>query len=162
MISAIYPGSFDPITLGHVDVVERAVTVFDELLILVAENERKQYMFTLEERLRFVRETFKSVPQVHVDSFHGLLVEYMREKKIRVCVRGLRVLSDFEYEMRLAMTNKQLWSDYEVFYLMSDIKYANFSSSLVREILHYRGHINNFVPDTVVHYLKKKQEEDYV
>ena len=162
MLRAIYPGSFDPITLGHVDVVERAMTVFDELFVLVAENERKQYMFTLEERLRFARETFKSVPHVHVDSFQGLLVEYMQAKKIRVCVRGLRVLSDFEYEMRMAITNKQLWSEYEVFYLMSDIKFANFSSSLVREILHFRGHINSFVPDAVVHYLKKKQEEDNV
>lgn len=162
MLRAIYPGSFDPITLGHVDVVERAITVFDELVVLVAENDRKQYMFTLEERLQFARETFRQIPHVHVDSFKGLLVEYMQAKKIRVCVRGLRVLSDFEYEMRMAITNKQLWSEFEVFYLMSDIKFANFSSSLVREILHFRGHINHFVPEAVVHYLKKKQEEDNV
>jgi pantetheine-phosphate adenylyltransferase len=162
MLKAIYPGSFDPITLGHVDVVERAITVFDELVLLVAENGRKQYMFTLQERLQFAKETFHSIPHVRVDSFQGLLVEYMQKKQIRVCVRGLRVLSDFEYEMRMAITNKQLWSDYEVFYLMSDIKFANFSSSLVREILHFRGHINDFVPDPVVHYLKKQQEEDNV
>lgn len=159
MINAIYPGSFDPITLGHVDVVERALTVFDEITVLVAENEQKKYCFSLQERLYFTKETFASYPRVRVEGFQGLLVDYMQSKGIKACVRGLRVLSDFEYEMRMAITNKQLWHEFEVFYLMSDIKYANFSSSLVREILHFRGPINEFVPETVVNYIKKQQED---
>jgi pantetheine-phosphate adenylyltransferase len=146
---AVYPGSFDPLTFGHIDIVGRALKIFDRVIIAVAKNVRKTYMFSLKERMEFLNEYFKDNTSVSIDTFDGLLVSYLKKNRYKNVIRGLRVLSDFEYEFQMAITNKQLYKDFEVVFLMSDIKYANLSSSLVKEIIGLNGNISNFVPQAV-------------
>lgn len=155
---AVYPGSFDPLTFGHIDVAERALKIFDKLVIAVAKNVRKNYMFTLEKRINFLNEYFKEKSNVFVDAFDGLLVSYLSKNSYKNVIRGLRVLSDFEYEFQMAITNKQLYKDFEVVFLMSDIKYANLSSSLVKEIIKLGGDIREFVPQVVYSEVLKMKE----
>jgi pantetheine-phosphate adenylyltransferase len=146
---AVYPGSFDPLTFGHIDIVGRALKIFDRVIISVAKNVRKNYMFSLNDRIEFLKEYFKDNNYVTIDTFDGLLVTYLKKNRYKNVIRGLRVLSDFEYEFQMAITNKQLYKDFEVVFLMSDIKYANLSSSLVKEIIELNGDISNFVPQVV-------------
>jgi len=146
---AVYPGSFDPLTFGHVDIVDRALKIFDKVIIAVAKNVRKNYMFSLNERMDFLNEYFKYNSNVLIDTFDGLLVSYLEKNGYNNVIRGLRVLSDFEYEFQMAITNKQLYKDFEVVFLMSDIKYANLSSSLVKEVIALGGNISDFVPQVV-------------
>lgn len=152
---AVYPGSFDPLTFGHIDIANRALGIFDELIIAVAKNVRKNYKFNLKDRVHFLNEYFKNNHSIKVDIFDGLLVSYLKEHKYKNVIRGLRVLSDFEYEFQMAITNKQLYKDFEVVFLTSDLKYSNLSSSLVKEILELGGDLSKFVPEIVLSRIKE-------
>jgi pantetheine-phosphate adenylyltransferase len=156
---AIYPGSFDPLTYGHLDLIQRSLEVFDNLLILVAQNPQKEPFLTVKERVNVIKKHFNGDPRVLVDSFDGLLVSYMKKHNYKTCVRGLRVLSDFEYEFQMAITNKQLYPAFDVFFLLCDIKYANISSTLVKEIIRYKGDVTKYVPKSVLDIIQQKKGE---
>lgn len=153
---AIYPGSFDPITYGHIDLIERAVGLFDELVVAIAYNIRKTEFFTMSERLDMIRELTKDFKNVSVDSFEGLLVDYVRRKGACCVVRGLRAFSDFEYEFQMALTNRKLNDSYETIFLMTHENYSFISSSLVKELIEFGGDISSFVPEEVERRLKEK------
>jgi pantetheine-phosphate adenylyltransferase len=158
---AIYPGSFDPLTLGHLDMIERSLKVFDSLTILVAQNPQKQPLFSISERLEVIKNHFINDPRIHVEAFDGLLVSYMKKHHFQTCIRGLRVLSDFEYEFQMAITNKQLYPSFDVFFLLCDIKYTNLSSTLVKEIIRFNGDVSKYVPMSVIDLIKKKKETSH-
>ncbi len=153
---AIYPGSFDPITYGHIDLIERAVGLFDELIVAVAHNIRKVSLFSIQERLEMISELTKQHPSVSVDSFDGLLVDYVRKRNASCVVRGLRAFSDFEFEFQMALTNRKLNDDFETIFLMTHENYSFISSSLVKELIEFGGDITAFVPKVVERRLKEK------
>ncbi len=153
---AIYPGTFDPITNGHLDILERAMKLFDKVIITVARNSTKNPMFTEEERLEMIRKSVRQYKHVEVDSFSGLVVDYARQKKAVAIVRGLRAISDFEYEMQMALMNRKLNDQFETVFLMPNEKYTYLNSSIVREIARNNGNVKNFVPPDVYQKLKKK------
>lgn len=146
----IYPGSFDPVTLGHLDIILRASKLVDNLIIGVLKNSSKSPLFTSEERVRFLKMVTKDIPNVTVESYQGLLVDFADEKKANVIVRGLRAITDFEYELQLAQTNHKLNPKVETVFLTTSVEYAYLSSSTVREIASYGGKIDQFVPDCIV------------
>ncbi len=146
---AIYPGTFDPITLGHVDLIKRAVHLFDRLILAISAGSRKTPLFTLAERLELARTLAADLPHVEVDSFDGLLVDYVRRKKACVVLRGLRAFSDFEYEFQMTLTNRKMAPDVETLFLMPNEIYSYVSSSMVREIATLGGDAGMFVPDFV-------------
>jgi pantetheine-phosphate adenylyltransferase len=153
---AIYPGTFDPITHGHLDILKRAGKLFDKVIIAIARNSSKEPLFTEEERIGLIREAAKDFPGVEVDSFSGLLVDYAIQSKASAIVRGLRVISDFEYEFQMALMNRKLHEQIETVFLMPNEKYTYLSSSIVREIARLDGDVQSFVPGTVHQALKKK------
>lgn len=153
---AIYPGTFDPITYGHVDVVERAVEIFDRVIVAVAHNSTKQPLFTTRERLKLLRDTLGKYKNVEVDQFDGLLVDYARKKKAKAIVRGLRAISDFEYEFQMALMNRKLAEHITTVFLMPHEKYTYLNSSLVREIVLLGGDVSEFVPPNVGKALAQK------
>lgn len=148
-VRAIYPGSFDPITNGHVYIAERAAAIFDEVIVSVLINERKSAAFSVDERSEMARDSLKHVSNIKVDSFNGLLVDYVRQKKAGVIIRGLRAMSDFEYEFQMALMNRQLAPEIETFFIVTDPKYSYVSSSSVREIFHFGGTVKDVVPHVV-------------
>jgi len=150
MKSAIYPGSFDPVTYGHLDIIRRAADIFDVLIVSVLNNRAKTPLFSIEERVNMLREELKDVPNVRIESYEGLLVDYARENGAEVIIRGLRAVTDFDYELQLAQTNRKL-SDNEVdtVFLTTDLKYAYLSSSTVREVASFNGDISKFVPENI-------------
>lgn len=152
----IYPGTFDPITLGHVDLIKRAARLFDRLILAISASPRKNPLFTLDERLALARTLAAGLPHVEVDSFDGLLVDYVRRKKARVVLRGLRAFSDFEYEFQMALTNRKMAPDVETLFLMPNEIYSYVSSSMVREIAALGGDAGMFVPDFVREALRMK------
>lgn len=152
----IYPGTFDPITLGHVDLIKRAARVFDRLIMAVSVSTWKNPLFTLAERLAMARTMAASLPHVEVDSFDGLLVDYVRQKQARVILRGLRAFSDFEYEFQMALTNRKMAPDVETLFMMPSEVYSYVSSTMVREIAALGGDTSVFVPDFVQAALRKK------
>lgn len=154
--TAVYPGSFDPITYGHIDLVERTVGLFDELIVAVATNIQKKSFFTMEERVVMLRELTRDYGNVVVDSFDGLLVDYVKGKKACCVVRGLRAFSDFEYEFQMALTNRRLNESHETIFLMTHENYSFISSSLVKELIEFGGDISAFVPKIVEERLKEK------
>jgi len=156
MKTAIYPGSFDPITNGHLDILERAINLFDRVIITVARNSTKNPLFTEEERLKLMREAVKQYKQVEVDSFEGLLVDYARTKKAIAVVRGLRAISDFEYELQMALMNRKLNPGVQTVFLMPNERYTYLNSTIVREISRLGGNVNDFVPPAVKAALDKK------
>ena len=156
MKTAIYPGSFDPITNGHLDILERAINLFDRVIITVARNSTKNPLFTEEERLKLMRDAVKQYKQVEVDSFEGLLVDYARTKKAIAVVRGLRAISDFEYELQMALMNRKLNPGVQTVFLMPNERYTYLNSTIVREISRLGGNVNDFVPPTVKAALDKK------
>lgn len=156
MRSAIYAGTFDPITLGHLDVVQRAAKVVDKLILAVAVSSRKQPLFTLEERMELARASVKDIGNVEVDSFDGLLVDYARSRGVRLLIRGLRAFSDFEFEFQMALTNRKLAPDIETLFLMPNEDYSYISSSTVREVAQYGGRVADFVPPPVRDALARK------
>ncbi len=153
---AVYPGSFDPVTLGHVDLIKRTVGLFDELVVAVARNIYKTGYFTVPERLEMIAELTKDYDNVSVDAFDGLLVDYVRKKGACCVLRGLRAFSDFEYEFQMALTNRKLNDDYETIFLMTHESYSFISSSLVKELIEFGGDISSFVPPLVEKKLKEK------
>ncbi len=156
MRTAIYPGTFDPITNGHLDILERALKLFDRVIITIARNSAKNPLFSEEERLAMIRESVKHLKGVEIDSFDGLLVEYGRTKKATAVVRGLRAISDFEYELQMALMNRKLSEELVTVFLMPNEKYTYLNSSIVREIARHRGNIRQFVPPHVLKALEKK------
>jgi pantetheine-phosphate adenylyltransferase len=153
---AVYPGSFDPITYGHIDLIERTIGLFDELIVALARNIRKTELFSVQERLDIIGELTKEYKNVKVDSFDGLLVDYVRNKKASCVVRGLRAFSDFEYEFQMALTNRKLNDSYETIFLMTHENYSFISSSLVKELIEFGGDIGAFVPGLVERKLREK------
>jgi pantetheine-phosphate adenylyltransferase len=146
MRTAIYPGSFDPLTNGHLDVIERAVKLFDRVIVAVAKNESKQPMFTLDERLELVRHAIKDIKNVKADSFDCLLVDYVNQRKAQAIVRGLRAISDFEFEFQLALMNRKLNEKVETIFMMPKDTYTFLSSRIIKEIARLDGDISAFVP----------------
>lgn len=146
MKKAIYPGSFDPLTLGHIDIIKRSSNIVDELVIGVLNNSAKNSLFSLEERVSMIKEMTDSIPNVTVASFDGLLVDYMDEIKATIIVRGLRAVTDFEYELQIAQTNHVENPDVETIFLTSSLQYSYLSSTIVKEFASYGGDISKFVP----------------
>jgi pantetheine-phosphate adenylyltransferase len=155
-ITAIYPGSFDPITNGHIDLVERSLCLFDKIIIAILINPEKEHLFTLEERRAMVEEIFKDTPRIEIDIFDGLLVNYAKRKNASVLVRGIRAFSDFEYEFQMALMNRKMSQEIETVFLMPAEKYSYLSSRLVREIFKLGGSLECFIPEIVNRALKKK------
>lgn len=153
---AVYPGSFDPITNGHVDIIKRGLGVFDELIVLIAYNPNKKTIFSLEERVEMIREVIRDFTNVRVDSFDGLLVEYVKVAGANVILRGLRALSDFEYEFQLALINRRLNRDVETIFLMTGYKWFYTSSTIINEAASLGGSVKGLVPDIVNQKLVEK------
>ena len=153
---AVYPGSFDPITNGHVDIIKRGLRVFDELIVLIAYNPNKKTIFSLEERVEMIREVIRDFTNVRVDSFDGLLVEYVKVAGANVILRGLRALSDFEYEFQLALINRRLNRDVETIFLMTGYKWFYTSSTIINEAASLGGSVKGLVPEIVNQKLLEK------
>ena len=156
MRRAIYPGSFDPITNGHVDVVERARKLFDEVIVAVANNDEKQPLFSLLERLDLLQQTVGKMENVRIAQFHGLLVDFAAAQEASAVIRGLRAVSDFEFEFQMALMNRKLESSVETIFLMPKEEYTYLSSRLVKEIARLGGDVSKFVPDVVAKALREK------
>ena len=153
---SIYPGSFDPITNGHIDIIERASKISDKLIVSVLNNVEKKSLFTVDERVQMIKESTKHFQNVEVDSFDGLLVDYAKSKNANIIIRGLRAVTDFEYELQLAQTNRELYNKVETLFLLTSIQYSYLSSSIVKQVAAENGDISKFVPDFVVNMLKVK------
>ena len=156
MLVAIYPGTFDPITYGHIDIAVRASKIFEKVVAVVAMNQGKNPLFTVEERLEMARESLKGVPNVEVISHSGLIVNCVREYNASAIIRGLRALSDFEYEFQMAFTNRKMMATAETVFLMPSAKFTYLNSTLVKQIARLGGDISGFVPEFVKEYLIKK------
>ncbi|MCG5103594.1 pantetheine-phosphate adenylyltransferase [Oceanobacillus alkalisoli] len=153
---AIVPGSFDPFTNGHLDIVERGAKIFDEILVTVFNNQAKSPLFSVEERVNLIKESTKHLPNVSVDSSGFLLMHYATEKKADAVIRGLRAISDFEYEMQITSMNRKLNKDIETFFIMTNNQFSFLSSSMIKEVAQYNGDITGLVPEIVEESLKKK------
>lgn len=151
---AVYPGSFDPVTNGHIDIIERGLSIFDRIIVAVIKNPSKTPLFPIADRVAMIKQALKGKKNVSVESFDGLLVKFSKKVGAKAIIRGLRAVSDFEYEFQLALTNRKMKEDLETVFLMTDYKYSYLSSSLVREIAQLGGDISGFVPPAVKKYLK--------
>ncbi len=153
---AVCPGSFDPLTFGHLDIIKRGAKVFDQIYVCVLNNSSKQPLFTVDERCDLIREVTKDMPNVVVESYKGLLIDYAREKKAQAILRGLRAVSDFEYEMQITSMNRVLDDEIETLFMMTNNQYSFLSSSIVKEVAKYKGNIGELVPPAVEKALIKK------
>ncbi|MDN3014872.1 pantetheine-phosphate adenylyltransferase [Paenibacillus sp. BSR1-1] len=153
---AVCPGSFDPITYGHLDIIRRGAKVFDKVYVVVLNNIAKQPLFTVQERIELIREVTKDIPNVQVDEFSGLLIDYAKSVNANAILRGLRAVSDFEYEMQITSMNRVLNEDIETFFVMTNNQYSFLSSSIVKEVAKYNGKITELVPPIVEKELHKK------
>ncbi len=153
---AIYPGSFDPFTKGHLNIIERGVKVFDQIIVAVAHNTTKKTVFTVEERVEILNEVFKGRDDVRVDYFEGLLVEYIKKMGTNIVLRGMRTVSDFEFEMQMALANKTLSSDLETVFMVTDSEFSHISSSVIKEVISLNGTAPHMVPDIVEKRLREK------
>lgn len=153
---AVYPGTFDPITNGHLDIIKRASKIYDKLIVGVLNNSSKKPMFSSEERKNMIDEAIKDLPNVSCDVFSGLLVDFAKIKGADVIVKGLRTVADFEYEFQMALLNKALNPEYETMFMMTDSKYSYISSSMVKEVAKYQGELDGLVPKNVITKLKDK------
>jgi pantetheine-phosphate adenylyltransferase len=156
---ALYPGSFDPVTLGHLDILKRASKVFDEIIVAVLHNGNKTPLFSLEERVELLKATTQDLPNVKVDFFEGLMIDYAKKKGVKAVLRGLRAVSDFEYELQITSINKKLDDDIETFFMMTNSKYSFLSSSIVKEIAKYKANVSDLVPEAVEYALRKKYNQ---
>ncbi|MFZ3065034.1 MAG: pantetheine-phosphate adenylyltransferase [Nitrospirota bacterium] len=153
---AVYPGTFDPITNGHIDLVERSLGIFDEVIIALAPNPKKIPLFTIEERIEMIKTATKGLENVKTDVFNGLLVNYAKKKKAKAIIRGLRAVSDFEYEFQMALMNRRLDSRIETVFLMPSEEYSYLTSTIIKEIAAFKGSVNGLVPKIVEDKLKEK------
>ncbi len=153
---AVVPGSFDPITMGHLDIIKRASTIFDEVKVVVMNNSSKNPLFDVNERMSLIAEVTQSIPNVKVDSFSGLLIDYSVEVKANAIIRGLRAVSDFEYEMQITSMNRFLNENIETLFMISNNQYSFLSSSIVKEVAKYQGKITGLVPEAVEKALHRK------
>ncbi|MEK6733382.1 MAG: pantetheine-phosphate adenylyltransferase [Candidatus Omnitrophota bacterium] len=153
---AIYPGSFDPVTYGHLDIIKRAVKIFDKVIVAVAHNSEKEPLFSVPERVELLKKATKGIKGIEVDDFHGLVVDYVRRKNARVVVRGLRMISDFEYEFQMALTNRKLTDDVETIFMMPSEAYSYLSSKLIKEAASLGANLKGFVPGFVEKAIKSK------
>ena len=149
MNKAIYPGSFDPVTLGHLDIIERTSKMFDRVIIGVLNNKSKSPLFSVEERVNMLKEVTSSLPNVEVQSFEGLLIDFVRKNDARVIVRGLRAITDFEYELQMAQTNRVIAPEVDTIFLTTNLRYSYLSSSIVKEIAEFDGEISAFLHPAV-------------
>ena len=154
---AVYPGSFDPLTNGHVDIISRGARMFDRIIVAILVNAEKSPMFTMEERVEIAREVFKPHPKVEVDTFNGLLVDYVERKQAQVIVRGLRAVSDFEFEFQMALMNRRLNGKIETVFMMPAEQYSYISSRLIKEVFALGGQVHGLVPDMVEERLRDKR-----
>lgn len=153
---AIYPGSFDPVTYGHIDLIKRATKIFETVIVSVAHNSQKKPLFSVKERVEMLKEATAGIEQVIVEDFEGLVIDYARKQKIDVIIRGLRMVSDFEYEFQMALTNRKLSGDIEHIFLMPSEQYSYISSKLLKEIALLGADLSSFLPKTVEAKLKEK------
>jgi len=153
---AVYPGSFDPVTLGHLDIISRAAKQFDHVIVSVLNNTSKKPLFSVEERMALLQEVTRDLPNVRIDSFRDLLVRYMRSKNAQIIIRGIRSVTDFEYELQMASTNRQLDDGIDTIFMMTNPKYSYLSSSIVKEIAQFHGPVHDLVPPEVEAALHKK------
>ncbi len=156
MRAAIYPGTFDPITNGHLDIIQRAATIFDRVTVAITTNPSKKPLFEVSERMQMIRQLTASYPSVEVDSFTGLLVDYVKSKGATAIVRGLRAVSDFEYEFQMALVNRKIAETVETVFLMPNEKYTYLNSTIVKEVAAFGGDVSRFVPPEVLVLLNKK------
>ncbi|MCI9411929.1 MAG: pantetheine-phosphate adenylyltransferase [Eubacterium sp.] len=156
MIKALYPGSFDPVTYGHLDIIKRASKVVDEVIVAILKNNSKNPLFTLEERVRMLEDTTEEFPNVKIQTFDGLTVDFARSVEAKVMIRGLRAVSDFESEMQIAQTNHSLDPDIDTMFFTTSLEYAFLSSTIVREVASYGSDVSNMVPAAVEKMLRKK------
>ena len=156
MLRAIYPGSFDPVTFGHLDIMTRACNIVDELIIGVLRNKAKMPLFSVEERVIMLEEVTCNLPNVRIIPFEGLLVDFAKELDAKVVIRGLRAITDFEYELQMAQTNQKLQSDIETLFLTTSLDYSYLSSTTVKEVAAFGGDISQFVPEAVADRMKDK------
>lgn len=144
---AIFPGSFDPITRGHVDIVNKGLLIFDKIIISIGNNAKKTTLFSLEQRIGWIKETFKNNPKVEVQSYQGLTIDFCKQVNAQFILRGLRSPGDFEYEQNIAYANKEMVPDIETVFLLSGLSYSNISSTIVRDIIIHKGNFQKFVPE---------------
>lgn len=160
MVRAIYPGSFDPVTFGHLDIITRASKIADEVVVGVLTNNSKRPLFSVEERVKMLEEVTKELPNVKVIPFHGLTVEFAKEIEANVIIRGLRAVTDFEYELQMAQTNYKMCSEVETMFLTTNLQYSYLSSSIVKEVATFGGDVSQFVPEVVVNRMKEKMSQN--
>lgn len=160
MVRAIYPGSFDPVTFGHLDIITRASKIADEVVVGVLKNNSKRPLFSVEERVRMLEEVTKELTNVRVIPFHGLTVQFAKEIEANVIIRGLRAVTDFEYELQMAQTNYKMSSDVETMFLTTNLQYSYLSSSIVKEVAAFGGDVSQFVPEVVVNRMKEKMSKE--
>jgi pantetheine-phosphate adenylyltransferase len=153
---AVYPGSFDPVTYGHLDIILRGAKVFDKVIVAVLYNSSKHALFTVKERKSLLSEVTKEISNVEIENFQGLLADYVRVKNARAIIKGLRAISDFEYEMQMASINRKLNSEVETFFMMTNHKYSYLSSSIVKDVARHGGSVEGLVPSIVEEALKRK------
>lgn len=153
---SIYPGSFDPITYGHIDIIERASKISDKLVVAVLNNPEKKSLFTADERCEMIKDAIKQYENIEVESFDGLLVDYAKKKNASIIIRGLRAVTDFEYELQLAQTNRQIYDKVDTVFLLTNIQYSYLSSSIVKQVAKENGDISKFVTQFVAKKLLEK------
>lgn len=152
----IYPGSFDPITYGHIDIINRASQIADKLIVAVLDNREKKSLFTVDEKLDMIRDAVKDYDNVEIESFEGLLVDYAKKKNAKIVIRGLRAVTDFEYELQMAQINRELYHEIDTMFLLTNLKYSYLSSSAVKQVASYNGDVSKFVTPYVADMLKRK------
>jgi pantetheine-phosphate adenylyltransferase len=155
-MKVLYPGSFDPVTYGHLDIINRCAEKFEEVTVAVLRNSSKKGVFSIEERIELLKETTKNLVNVKIDTFSGLLTDYAKLNDINIVIKGLRAVSDFEYEMQMALANKKLYKELETLFMVSSSKYSFLSSSIVKEVAFLGGNVSCFVPKVVEEALKNK------
>lgn len=160
MIRAIYPGSFDPVTLGHLDIIQRSSEKVDELIIGVLNNNKKTPLFTVEERVQMLQELTGEYKNVTVESFTGLSADFVRERQANVIIRGLRAVTDFEYELQMAQTNRVLYPEADTMFLTTSLEYAYLSSTTVKEVAFFEGDISKFVPESIIERVYQRMREN--
>ena len=159
MLRAIYPGSFDPVTLGHLDIIRRSASIADELIVGILNNKAKTPLFSVGERVKMLEDVTKDFPNVKIIPFEGLLVEFAKQMDAKVIVRGLRAITDFEYELQMSQTNHKIEPEIETLFLTTSLEFSFLSSTTVKEVASFGGDITQFVPEVIVKKIKEKMEE---